>query len=412
MKILLVLNQLLFPADTGGKIRSSQLFRRLSRQHDIVALSLVRSTDTDAQIAAMGQVCRRLDVVPWREADKASARFYLELAGSLASPVPFIVSKYLSPQLRARVRELLAEERPDLLLCDFLQPSINVVDLPFAPKVLFQHNVEAQIRRRHCEQERNPLAKAYLWLQWRRLRRYEGFAMRHFDHVVTVSEADSATMLADYGVAHTTPVPLGVDTDEFAPSDQPPVPGRLVFTGSMDWLPNEDAMVWFVGEVLPLIRARRPDASLAIVGRKPTAKVQALAGDGVVVTGTVPDVQPLMAEGQVYIVPLRVGGGTRIKIFEAMAMGCPIVSTTLGAEGLPVSDGEDLLLADEPTAFAQAVLGLLDDPARRQALGTAARRKMVEHYSWDSAAEVFGDICARTVSACGRSADQQQMGTQ
>lgn len=397
MKLLLVLNQLLFPTDTGGKIRSSQLFRRLRREHDITVVSLSRPTDTDAMVAQMGAVCSRLELLPWSETAKFTLPFYLELARNLCSPLPYIVRKYQHPGLQAKVRQLLETGGYDLLLCDFLQPSGNVLDLDFAPKVLFQHNVEAQLRQRQAEQATHPLKRAYLTLQWRRLRRYEGEAMRRFDHIVTVSPEDSATMARDYGVTHTSPVPLGVDTDEFAPPSAPPTPGRLVFTGSMDWLPNEDGLAWFCAEVLPLIRAQRPEVSLSIVGRNPSARVQALAGPGVEVTGTVPDVKPPMAAAEVYIVPLRIGGGTRIKIFEAMAMGLPIVSTTLGAEGLPVEDGGDLRLADDPGSFASAVLDLLGDPDQRQRLGAAARCKMVDHYSWDHAARIFSDILERTV---------------
>jgi glycosyltransferase involved in cell wall biosynthesis len=162
-------------------------------------------------------------------------------------------------------------------------------------------------------------------------------------------------------------------------------PTELVFTGSMDWYPNEDGILHFINYVLPLIRRKVPDASLTVVGRNPTNRIIAAASDAVVtVTGTVPDVRPYMSRSAVYVVPLRVGGGTRMKIFEAIAMGKAVVSTTVGAEGLPLIDGRHYLKADSPKHFAEAVLGLLEDPAKRKSLGDAGREHVVQHFSWPS----------------------------
>jgi len=347
------------------------------------------------QIAAMDKVCRRLELVPWTETPNRSPKFWLDLVLNLASPFPYMAQRYCYAPLRARICQLLEREPPDVLLCDFLQPSMNVWDLDFRPKVLFAHNVEAQIGKRHAERAGNPAARLFWGRQWRKLHWYEGEAMRRFDHVITVSAEDSALMRQDYGVSHSTPVPLGVDTVEYAPGDEPRLPGRLVFTGSMDWLPNADGLSWFVSEVLPLIRERRPGVTLDIVGRNPAPRVRALGAEpGIEVTGAVPDVKPYVRRAEVVIVPLRIGGGTRIKIFEAMSLGAAIVSTRLGAEGLPVEDGGDLLLADEPEAFAAAVVSLLEDPAQRARLGAAGRAKMVAHYGWDQAARVFIDTLA------------------
>lgn len=394
MKFLILGNQLLYPAQTGGMIRSSSLFERLKREHEITLLVFRRPDETDEQVELMGRCCQRLETVPWRETAKRSPAFYAELLANLASPLPYIVWKYRSPALAGRLRELLDELRPDILLCDFLQPSVNAIDLPFRPKLLFQHNVEAQIRRRHAEQAGHPLARWYWGLQYRRLAAYEQRAGQAFDHCLMVSEQDAALMASEYGVASTSVVPLGVDVDYFAPDATPAVPGRLVFTGSMDWLPNEDAVAWYCAEMAPLLARTHPGASLSIVGRRPSAKVQALAGERVMVTGTVPDIRPSLREAEVYIVPLRIGGGTRIKIFEAMAAGRAIVSTSLGAEGLPVEDGVDILLADTAEAFVAAIARLLDDPALRARLGAAARAKMVARYSWEQAARIFAEQCA------------------
>ncbi len=242
------------------------------------------------------------------------------------------------------------------------------------PSILFTHNVEAEIWRRHAETATNPISRRLLGQQWRRMLRFERDGLARFDLVLAVSEADGQTFERLYPGALRAPVHVvqtGVDTRYFAPADAPAVRrAHLVFTGSMDWLPNEDGMLYFVREILPRIRREEPDATLSIIGRAPTPAVRRLAEEaGVDVTGRVDDVRPHIAAGAVYVVPLRVGGGTRLKIFEAMGMGKAVVSTTIGAEGLPVSHGRDIMIADEPAAFADAVVRLIRQPAERGAAG-------------------------------------------
>jgi glycosyltransferase involved in cell wall biosynthesis len=223
----------------------------------------------------------------------------------------------------------------------------------------------------------------------------EEAALQRFDGILAVSDADRDTFLRLYPDSRVRPIwviPTGVDTEYYTPPEESAVPvsePTLVFTGSMDWLPNEDAMRYFCRDILPLIRAEEPRTRLSIVGRTPTAAVRALANEYIEVTGTVSDVRPFVRKAAVYVVPLRIGGGTRLKIFEAMAMGQAVVSTRVGAEGLPVVDDEHVLIADEPRAFANAVLSLLRDGARRRALGAAARALVVDHYDWSVAASVL-----------------------
>jgi glycosyltransferase involved in cell wall biosynthesis len=207
--------------------------------------------------------------------------------------------------------------------------------------------------------------------------------------VLAVSDADRDTLQRLYGPLRSpvAVVPTGVDTTYFAPPPADPRHTHLVFTGSMDWLPNEDGMLFFVREVLPLIRQLEPAVTLSIVGRAPTPAIERLASEsGIEVTGRVDDVRPHIARGAVYVVPLRIGGGTRLKIFEAMAMAKAVVSTTIGAEGLPVRDGEHLRIADTPRAFADAVLHLLQHDAERERLGRQARQLVVDRYDWAAAA--------------------------
>ena len=225
--------------------------------------------------------------------------------------------------------------------------------------------------------------------------RFERDALARFNLVLAVSNADRQTFARLYPGALQRPahvVPTGVDTAFFAPVPAESTVRRahLVFTGSMDWLPNEDGMLYFVRDILPRIRQVEPETTLSIIGRAPTPAVKRLADQpGIEVTGRVDDVRPHIASGSVYVVPLRIGGGTRLKIFEAMAMGKAVVSTTVGAEGLPVTHGQDVLIADEPARFAQAVVHMIRDVDDRRRLERAARQLVVDKYDWSAVAADF-----------------------
>jgi glycosyltransferase involved in cell wall biosynthesis len=312
------------------------------------------------------------------------------------------VAKYRSTEYRRTLAELLGRERFDALVCDFLPPAVNLPERLPCPSILFTHNVEAEIWRRHAETASNPAARALLTAQWRRMLRFEGDAIRRFDLVLAVSDADGRTFDRLYPGALRTPVHVvqtGVETDYFVPSGAAPTPAHLVFTGSMDWLPNEDGMTYFCREILPRIRQSEPDATLAIVGRSPTAAVMKLAElPGIEVTGRVDDVRPHIAKASVYVVPLRIGGGTRLKIFEAMSMAKAVVSTTVGAEGLPVTRGHDIVIADEPARFAQSVVHLIRDEAARRALESTARELVVGRYDWSAVALDFEAALRRSTA--------------
>jgi glycosyltransferase involved in cell wall biosynthesis len=250
--------------------------------------------------------------VPHRTREKFSAGFYAELAANLVSSLPYFMKKYESEPMRREVFARAHASEFDVLVCDFLNPAVNVpASLP-VPTVLFQHNVEAMIWRRHYEVQTNPLKKAYLYGQWRKAFRYERAACRRFGMVVTVSRDDAETIRRDYGVESVADVPTGVDTEFFRPAGGVAVePHGLVFTGSMDWLPNEDAIQFFTREIMPLVRERVPDVKLTVVGRKPYASLVELAkrDPSVVVTGRVEDVRPYMERAAAYVVPIRVGVG-------------------------------------------------------------------------------------------------------
>jgi sugar transferase (PEP-CTERM/EpsH1 system associated) len=394
VKILWLNAGLLLPLDKGGKLRTWHLMRHLARRHEITYLSFSDSSGTDSDRSGMREVCSRLETIPRSDSAKGTWRFYVDAARYIVDPVPYAVAKYRSAAYGARVRELLARGSFDALVCDFLPPAINLPDMLPCPSILFTHNVEAEIWRRHAEMATNPLAKQLLASQERRMLCFERKTLARFDLVLAVSDADRRTLERLYSGAIASPVHVvqtGVDTEYFKPADEQSArPAHLVFTGSMDWLPNEDATVHFMREIFPLIRALEPEATVSIVGRSPTPSVCRLADQpGIDVTGRVDDVRPHIAAGSIYIVPLRIGGGTRLKIFEAMAMGKAVVSTTVGAEGLPVTDGKDILIADDPSAFAAAVVRLIRDSRLRRGLETAARALVVQRYDWSAVADGF-----------------------
>ncbi len=399
MRILWLKSDLLLPLDKGGKLRTWHLMRHLARSHDITYLAFAEPGQAPGDVEGMREVASRVETITRAEAPKGSLRFYAGAAMHLIDPLPYAVGKYRSTAFRRRLRQLLKQHAFDLIVCDFLFPAVNLPKRLPCPAVIFTHNVESEIWRRHADTQTGALGRLLYGMQHRRMLEYERRTLSRFDGVLAVSDADRDSFARLYPDAAADPVhvvPTGVDTDYFSPSPNTPSPAAIVFTGSMDWLPNEDAMLHFCSHVLPLIRADEPEARLSIVGRAPTPAARKLAEDaGIHVTGRVDDVRPYMRDAAVYVVPLRIGGGTRLKIFEAMAMGKAVVSTTVGAEGLPIVPGEHLLIADEPHTFARAVVRLMRDTDRRERLGAAARALVVARYDWSAVAGSLEDALTR-----------------
>jgi sugar transferase (PEP-CTERM/EpsH1 system associated) len=385
MKILWLNTNLLLPLDKGGKLRTWHLMRHLATRHEITYVSFGEPDHDPADRDRMREVCTRIEVIPRADTPKGTLKFKAEAAAHILKRLPYAIGKYRSTAYRTVVQDLLTGGGFDLIVCDFLFPAVNLPRRLPCPAVIFTHNVESEIWRRHADTQPGWLSRALFRSQWRRMVRYEGRTLARFDLVLAVSDADRESFRARYGARASAPiyvVPTGVDTDYFHPMPIRATPTHLVFTGSMDWLPNEDGMRYFVRDILPLIRREEPGATFSIIGRAPTPAVRKLAEDaGIEVTGRVDDVRPHVARGGIYVVPLRIGGGTRLKIFEAMAMGRAVVSTTIGAEGLPVTDGRDIVLADDPARFAEAVVRLMRDGTARAALEHAARQA-VEAYAW------------------------------
>jgi len=390
LKLLWVKSDFLHPTTRGGQIRTLETLRVLHQRHEVHYLGLTEDLQGEG-VRRAGEYSRHSYAVEHRARDKRSIGFAVELLQGLVSPLPVAVARWKSEALRERLGTLLKQEKFDSVVCDFLFPAPHFDDL--SGVTLFQHNVEAQIWKRHAEHGATSLHRAYFRMQSQRMEVYEGQVCRDSRRVIAVSEADAGMMRKQYGVQRVDAVATGVNLDYFAQSSKAEPRQDLVFVGSMDWMPNEDGMRWFVGEVWPKIRKGR-NCQLAIVGRNPGAEIQRMgeSGEGVTVTGTVPDVRPWLHGGRICIVPLRIGGGTRLKVYEAMAAGLPVVSTTVGAEGLDYSDGDNLRIADSAEDFAEACLELLADEDQRRRIADQARQLVRERYSWQAVTGRFEEL--------------------
>jgi len=387
MKILWIKTDFLHPTTRGGQIRTLEMLRRLHARHEVYYIAFDDPEHPEG-LQRAGEYSTRAYPIRRQVASKRSPRFLIDLLRGLVSPLPVAVERYRSAEMRRLISSLRTRENFDSIVCDFLAPAPNIDDLSRC--VLFQHNVETTIWQRHHQHAPDPLRRAYLGMQARKMFAYERQVCRAVSHVIAVSDADSELMRSMFGV-ESDAVPTGVDIQYFTPpADTPDAPAAdLVFLGSMDWLPNIDGVKWFTAEILPLIRGRRPECTVAIVGRKPGPDIVSLAGGGIQVTGTVPDVRPYLWGACVSIVPLRIGGGTRLKIYESMAAGTPVVSTTVGAEGLDVQSPANILIADTPQAFADACLRLLEDTRERRRMAAAAHELVSARFSWEAVADRF-----------------------
>jgi len=404
VRVLLIAAGLPFPTDTGGKIRTLNTLRLLTRCHDVTMVALVPSGVSERALEETRAWAGRLIQVPWAETAKGTPAFYAELALNLGSRLPYVVGKHVSRRMRGVLAQLERRERFDALICDFLFPAINTLHLETRPRLLFQHNLETRIWERYVATETSPLRRAYFNLQRQRLAQFERLACSTYDQCIAVSDVDADAMLRDFAARAVSVVPTGVDLDHFAP--RPGAGGGIVFVGSMDWMPNQDAVRYFVAEILPRVRREEPNVCLTVVGRSAPPDIVRIAESvpGINVTGLVEDVRPYVARADVVVVPLRVGGGTRIKIYEAMAMGKVVVSTTIGVEGLPLRAGREALIADTPDDFARSVLQVLRDSELRRRLGESARTYVAQSCSWDYAARKFLDIIEMAAAAQSRRA--------
>lgn len=398
--LLFVSPRFLLPIDQGGKIRTCGILRGLKGGRFDIVLASPAPPDADAYAAELATLCDRF--LAWPQPPGGRLRRLAALAGRL----PVSVAGDVSAAGRAVVAAALAAG-PALVVADFPHAAVLLPGRLACPAVMFTHNIEAEILARHAAVARWP--RRPVWRRQARLMQaFEAAVLPRFQTVIAVSARDADELRRRYHLDNVAGIDTGVDL-EFYPFDPPgPNPaddsGTVVFAGAMDSRANIDGILLLMHEIWPLVAAARPAAQALIVGRNPPAGLVAEAarrGLRWQFTGFVEDIRPWLRQGEVSVIPLRVGSGTRLKAFEAMALGRPVVSTGLGIEGLGVTDGAHYLRADTAAAFAAAILRLLADAGLRGRLAAAARALLEAHFSWQQVAQQFEAICLRTLQPAG-----------
>ena len=403
MRILWVKADKLLPVENGGNIRTYHVLRYLSARHELTFYSYYGGAPDPHYERELQQQLPGAVAVSTGKRELAGAARGLDYLAHLRAEPPYAVSRFAHAPVQKQLQTWFRERRFDVAVCDFLDAAVNFPGSLSIPSVLFQHNVESEIWRRHAATAGNPAKNMMYRMEFRKMLRYERAAVCKFQHVIAVSENDRSLMTRWVDGDRVTVVPTGVDLAQYQPdpaaSDRNASAPLITFVGAMDWEPNVDGVEYFCGEVWPQIKAEVPQARFRIVGRNPDRRVQKWASNSantndeasIEVTGRVPSIVEHLRQSAVVVVPLRIGGGTRLKIYEAMATGKAVVSTTVGAEGLDVHHGRDIILADDPRSFAQAVIMLLRDRELRRryeiaAVETAAR------YDWPAIGERFSEV--------------------
>jgi glycosyltransferase involved in cell wall biosynthesis len=396
-----------YPPDTGKRVRTWNLLRRLARWHRI---SLLCYGEPEGEVAsAVRSAGIHLHTVT-PLAGKDAWRLYPRLAANLFSPYPFSVKKHYTRRFRKRLKDLLDEEHFDLVHCEWAPYARFLSNVGRIPTIVMAHNIESQIWSRRARQSRTVAERAFFSSQARKMESFERRALTRAGRVAVVTALDGE-QLAAWGVRHISLVENGVDLDQFVPAEETPLLGHILFCGSLDWDPNLDALDFLLEEIMPPLIQRLPGVKLRIVGKGPSSSLRKrLAGRAnVEFVGEVSDVRPYLAQTSVVVVPLRIGGGSRIKILEALAMGKAVVSTSIGAEGLAVSDGVHLVLADTPAEFASRAVELLTSPQESRRLGENGRRLVVDRYSWDRAAKAMESAWRQVCEPCPTTASVRRI---
>ncbi len=378
MKLLYLFLEPPLPPANGLRMRTGAVLRAIAAAGHEVRLMGFGSPQQAADLRAEGWSA---DLVPAAAGSlsqpcQVAARCRALLAGSA-----YAIERFENPQLRCRIAAWLQAGRCDAVLVDTIYPAANLPSRLAVPLLVNSHNVEHLLLRRYAESEWRPHRRGYAAVEWRRLRGFERQLFRRARHVWACSSFDRDCIARLAPDTACTVLPNTVPVMPDLPAE-PNVASTVLFTGGLDWLPNRQAVLWFLARVWPRLRAQAPEARWVVAGRNPPADLcRRLAAAGVDVRASVPDMQAVFAEASVCIAPLRIASGTRLKILEAGALGKPVVATRRGAEGLNLAPGREILIADRPVEMAAAIARVLHDPALRRAMGAAARRRICEEYS-------------------------------
>ena len=397
LKVLVLDEEIPYPLNSGKRIRTWNLLRNLCQQHSITFLCY--GTPDNPGLPQLEELGIRVLLVPPLPPSNSS-RFYAGALANLFSAWPYSVSRHHTRKFTRAVRSVIAAESFDLAHCEWTPYASYIGAVGRLPMLIMAHNIEATVWRRRAQHASNRPERVFMGLQAWKMARFEmkSFARAGYVAVVTEEEAQTARQ---WGARAVYLVSNGVDTEYLQPTGETPEPDSLLFLGSLDWQPNRDALLYLLREILPRIQNANPRAKLRIVGRQPASKLreQVEGLPGVEWVGEVLDIRPHFARATVVLVPLRIGGGSRIKILESMSMGKAVVATQIGAEGLDVVPGLHCLIADSPADFSEIVVQLLDDPGRAAELGRKGRELVLRQYDWGRVAKVLEQAWIDTASA-------------
>lgn len=399
MKILWVKNNLLHPLDTGGKIRTYNMLKNILKEHEIHYVTYADPTHDRESLKSAVEYCSNVFYVKEPKTPKKdSIPYYLRIMLNLMSKFPFTISSYYSRDMEYLISNIVRKNEYDVLVADFLTMCKNIPNNINIPRVHFSHNVEYMIWDRYVKNELNPIKRLVFMRERDRVKWFERKVINTYALTIAVSKNDRDFFSTQYKGTNLGYLSTGVDTQYFSPGERVEDPQSIIFLGSMDWMPNIDAVHFFVKNVYPAIKKEIPTVRLYIVGRNPVDSIKMLEKKnmGIIVTGTVIDTRPYIDQAACAVVPLRVGGGTRIKIYEMMSMEKAVISTTLGAEGLGYINGENILIADESSKFSQIVINVLRDKSLRERIGKKARLYVEENCSWKVVTDRFVELLAQT----------------
>jgi polysaccharide biosynthesis protein PslH len=396
VKILFVCHRLPYPPRRGGKIRPFNIIKHFTEAgHAVSVASLARSAAEAVEGEDLARYCAER-IVEQIGAPQAMLR----MVSRLPTPTPSSMGYFFSPQLKRKIDALVARESFDLIMvhCSSVAPYVSAVPVP---KILDFGDMDSQKWLLYAGHKPFPLSTGY-WLEGRKLERAEKTLARQFDLCTCTTRAELDTLQSYATGVRTDWFPNGVDAEYFHPAAAEYDAERVCFVGRMDYFPNQQAVLWFAREVLPLIQARRPRTEFSVVGAAPSGAILALHGaHGVTVTGTVKDVRPLVQNSALTVAPLIIARGTQNKILESMAMGVPVVASSAASRGVDAEPDRHILSADTPTQFSEAVLRVLDDAAERRRLAEAGRERVLTNHSWDASLRRFDGILARHLAAVG-----------
>jgi glycosyltransferase involved in cell wall biosynthesis len=391
---------LCYPATSGKRLRTLHLMSRLARRHEITYVCRCDALDDETEKARAYLAGHGIEVILVEQARsrKSGPLFYARLAANILSPLPYSVASHAGRRISAALRSLVAGRHVDLWQFEWPAYALALQDFTGARTVIATHNVESLIWQRYYETEPSVIKRWYIKGQWHKYERFERRIYADATRVVTCTEEDAVIVRGSFGVPNVDVVENGMDKDYFdAVADVPREPKQILFLGALDYRPNVDALKLLLERIFPAVRTREPEARLCIVGRNPALALRqrAAATPNVELHANVPDVRPFLARAGVMAVPLRIGGGSRLKILEALAAGLPVVSTRVGAEGLELGDGQELDLVDDVERMADRLVEVICYPARARALAQRGRRLVRERYDWDVLADKLEQVWER-----------------